>query len=207
MINRVCGNSPTVVANKNIKPKSMEPSFGVAYHIDTTPWYRSFDKTVEQDFISKAINEIKGSKVAYLGTDGIIYKFKTANGEFVYGKEAKGYMSNLKFIPNNNNEGYYIIDNGASSETSRKYNALADVLDKLIQKSRTALSNYYDPRNIKPNSHNTASSYYQQGYLRDNTPRGMRSAELQAKPARTPWPSERRSSRGGVIVRMGDMAR
>lgn len=204
MINKIYGSS--ITQNINSKNKKNEPSFGVAYHLDNASWFKTFDKPVEQDFISKAIKEIKSSRVTYLGSDGINYKFKTPNGEFSYVKESKGLMSNLKFVPSDSrDQGFYIIDNATSVEMSKKYKSLTDVFDSLIQKSRRSMANYYNPSDIRPNFQygNSGAS----NYLRDTTPKGLRNLEVQNRAQRTVWPSEYNSSKKTVIVRMGDMAR
>lgn len=190
MINKIFGNSYETAQKKNLKTNCSKPSFGMAYHLDSSTWNKTFDKLNEQTFISKIFEKIKIGDFSYAGKDGLYYKFKTSNGEFFYGRETKGMMSNLKFVPNNSKDtGFYIINNDSNPQASLEYKRLSTLLDSFISK-KTSNKNTYNPQDIMPsNMFNSTitpkkNEVYQSMYLRDTTPRGLRGVMLDEKAAR-----------------------
>ncbi|MCQ2790040.1 MAG: hypothetical protein MJ229_06665 [bacterium] len=93
-------------------------SFGMAY--DLKQWNKTFDNLTEDKFLNSITQKINTKSLKLTGKDSLSYKFNTPTGKLIYTPETKGLMANFKFIPNNDNEvGFYIIDNGVSPLTSK----------------------------------------------------------------------------------------
>lgn len=139
--------------------KTNTPSFKMAYRIDNN-WSKSFDDFAEKNFIVDVIEKIKNKDLKLLGKNNFQYHFASNDGDLFYVKDSKGMMSNIKFIPKNlQKEGFYIIDDGRSSN-GNLYQRACEFLNNSI-KNKNFANNVSTKINRSHPKNYSMSPYYQ----------------------------------------------